>query len=197
MGHTFHSSKAIPSKAYSLNGRSYDFDSNYAGILPLCLQCIHNNYSPGIKNVSFYLRKQCFFAKFTEGEQDIELAVGFRRPMENIFTQNGEVYRTAVLGQFTYDEDNCLVLKLEIAFIETSNCRTIKCFFSSSGLRLMMDELPHMQDIVDQLESMISVNISNDFLTSSMKGVSDLDYAKYRLQKIFVPELFGHLSGEQ
>lgn len=190
-GHTSVSNNILPPQARLINGRSYNLDTNYTGILPLCLQCMHNNYSIGIQNVQFYLQEEQFFIAFTEGEQIIELAVGFQHPIENIFTQNDEVYRTAVSGIFTHNEDNHLVLKLEIAFVETSNCRIIKCFFQKNELHIIMDELPHMQDIVNQLETMISANIANDLLTSSMKGVSDLDYAQYRLRRIFVPELYG------
>ena len=157
--------------------------------MPLCIQCMHNNYTQGIGSIRFEFCEDRLKAIVQEGNNTIEMIIGFGTPEENIFTQNEEYYRTAVLGTFTHDEDQHLVLKLEIAFTETSSCRLIKCFFDDDRIKIILDELPHMQDITEALEQMLGPNTGMAFLSDSMKGISDMDYTQYRLEKVFVPVL--------
>lgn len=170
-------------------GHTWEFDNNMAGIMPLCLQCMHNNYTQGISSLHFESSDGQLKAIIQEGSNSVIINIGFNTPSENIFTQNGEYYRTAVLGRFTHDEDGHPVLKLEIAFTETSSCRLIKCFFDGGRIKIVLDELPHMQDIVNELEEILGPNTGMEFLTDSMKGISDMEYMQYRLRKIFVPVL--------
>ncbi|MGN0204115.1 MAG: serine hydrolase domain-containing protein, partial [Coprococcus sp.] len=179
----------LPLPALQIVGHTWQFKSNIAGIMPLCLQCMHNNYTQGISHIRFDIRDGRLLAIIQEGDNLTEMLIGFGTPAENIFSQNGEDYRTAVLGRFTHDEDNHLVLKLEIAFTETSSCRLIKCFFDEDKIRIILDELPHMQDIVNELEKILGPNTGMEFLTDSMKGISDLEYTQYRMKKIFKPVL--------
>lgn len=179
----------LPLYALKIIGHTWEFDNNIAGIMPLCIQCMHNNYTQGIGSIRFEFCEDRLKAIVQEGNNTIEMIIGFGTPEENIFTQNEEYYRTAVLGTFTHDEDQHLVLKLEIAFTETSSCRLIKCFFDDDRIKIILDELPHMQDITEALEQMLGPNTGMAFLSDSMKGISDMDYTQYRLEKVFVPVL--------
>lgn len=188
-GHPTTAVSALPPETQQLSGRTWHFEANTNGIMPLCIQCMHNSYSSGISSLQFDIRDNHFFMTVHEGQNVSEINIGFHQPVENIFIQNGEYYRISALGMFTRDEDNHLVLKLELAFTETSNCRIIKCFFIDNQLKLVLDELPHMQELVTELEKMVGANIGMEKLTDSMKGITDMDYAQYRMEKIFSPSL--------
>ena len=124
------SNKPTPSRyVKKLDGMSYAFQKKNIGIFPLLLQVVHNNFTEGIQTLSFHYQEEKFWISFVEGAETIDLPVGFEEPARSTVKIHGEGYLVATAGEFAFNEDDILVLKLDIAFLEEAVRRKIKIYF--------------------------------------------------------------------
>lgn len=98
-----------------LDGVHYELDQSSVGLFPLVMQVMHNNMTDGISKIGF--RKGMILC-FQEGEESIELEMGWSKYIENKLTVHGETYLVAVKGELSSDADDNQVLKVEIAYLE-------------------------------------------------------------------------------
>ena len=109
-----------------LDGAHYELDQSSAGLFPLVMQVMHNNMTDGISEISF--RKGMILC-FQEGEESIELEMGWSKYIENKLTVHGETYLVAVKGELSSDADDNQVLKVEIAYLEEAMRRKLYVTF--------------------------------------------------------------------
>ena len=109
-----------------LDGAHYELDQSSAGLFPLVMQVMHNNMTDGISEISF--RKGMILC-FQEGEESIELEMGWSEYIENKLTIHGETYLVAVKGELSSDADDNQVLKVEIAYLEEAMRRKLYVTF--------------------------------------------------------------------
>ena len=105
-----------------LNGVHYELDQSSVGLFPLVMQVMHNNMTDGISKIGF--RKGMILC-FQEGEESIELEMGWSKYIENKLTVHGETYLVAVKGELSSDADDNQVLKVEIAYLEEAMRRKL------------------------------------------------------------------------
>ena len=120
--------------------------------------------------------------RMREGDSDFTVPIGFGSPAYGRFNINGEPYEIGTVGEYTADEDGTAVLKTELSFIETSNTRTIKFFFTEDGVRMVLDEIPGLNLIVEGVSSVIG---------KVGAAIVDVDYSQYKVKKALVPEIKG------
>ena len=109
-----------------LDGVHYELDQSSAGLFPLVMQVMHNNMTDGISEIGF--RKGMILC-FREGEELIELEMGWSEYIENKLTIHGETYLVAVKGELSSDADDNQVLKVEIAYLEEAMRRKLYVTF--------------------------------------------------------------------
>ncbi len=114
------------------------------GLLPLMAQALGNNYTRGVKRVAFD-RDENGRLLLTLEEQDDSfcLPVGLDKAEYSEIKIHDEPYLLGVSGAFAVNEDDVLVLKVELAFVELPNTRTIKfCFLPDGSLETKWLENP-------------------------------------------------------
>ena len=109
-----------------LDGVHYELDQSSVGLFPLVMQVMHNNMTDGISKIGF--RKGMILC-FQEGEESIELEMGWSKYIENKLTVHGETYLVAVKGELSSDADDNQVLKVEIAYLEEAMRRKLYVTF--------------------------------------------------------------------
>ncbi len=180
----------IPETAKEIHGKVYSMEDSSAGILPLIIQCMQNNFAEGINEISFNIEDQGFCISIKEKFNTNKIFVGFGQYLYSDVQFKGENYRVASTGKFTMDEDDNIVLKLSISFIEMSNTRTIKIFFIGDHLVVKMDESPSVLLTMEKFKP--KGNISSGGISKS--SFSDNEYNNFKLSKIATPILNGHIK---
>lgn len=154
----------------AVSGRTYVMEQQNIGIAPLFVQVFHNNMTDGISEISFTYDAGNFCVSFTEGEVIHKLPVGFGRAADGCVDLHGEHYLVATLGEFTRDENDIPVLKLEITFIEECVKRKAHIFFhEDNGIEIRWNETPGKKMILAGLNS-ITEELSGNFLYNSLLG---------------------------
>ena len=154
----------------AVSGRTYVMEQQNIGIAPLFVQVFHNNMTDGISEISFTYDAGNFYVSFTEGEVIHKLPVGFGRAADGCVDLHGEHYLVATLGEFTRDENDIPVLKLEITFIEECVKRKAHIFFHEDDeIEIRWNETPGKKMILAGLNS-ITEELSGNFLYNSLLG---------------------------
>ena len=127
----------------SLDGSTYRCSQGQAGLLPLMMQVVHNNYTRGIRSVGFARKGREFLLTVREGEAMHVLPVGFTRGRHVPIFMNGEEYLAGVKGRFGFNEEGIPVLTLVISFIEDAAERRLRIVFPNrEHIRLEWSETP-------------------------------------------------------
>lgn len=175
-----------------LKDRSYEMEDSGIGVLPLFLQVFHNNYSKGIKKISFFQKGTQFVMELFEGEERYAIPIGFTSPLYHDISINEEVYTIGTVGEFTRDEDENMVLKAEIFFIETTSSRRVKLFFQNDMLVTKWDEKPGRELIIKGLDSLRDGN-SKTSIMNLLIGKTGNETLMNKLKQVIEPKLVGQL----
>ena len=109
-----------------LDGTCYKMKQASVGLFPLVMQVMHNNMTDGISKITFRKKRtKELLLCFQEGEESVELEMGWNQYIENKLSIHGETYLTAVKGEIAFDADDNLVLKVEIVYLEEAMRRKI------------------------------------------------------------------------
>ncbi len=139
--------------ALRLCDRHYATPIETVGLIPMYMQCIHNNYSKRISKMSFLNLNDKFHLEVTEAEETNTIPVGFEEPEYSIIHENGEEFNVAVTGTMDVNEDRETILKIAIHFIETVNVRIIKFRFTNRFTYVKFYETPSVEMILDSIDS--------------------------------------------
>ena len=117
-----------------MDGTCYEMEQASVGLFPLVMQVMHNNMTDGISKIIFHKKRTGelqpnLILCFQEGEESIELEMGWKQYIENELTIHGETYLTAVKGEISSDADDNLVLKVEIVYLEEAMRRKLYVTF--------------------------------------------------------------------
>lgn len=182
---------SLPSETEKILDKTYVFPPNRAGLLPFVIQCMDGNYTHGIESISFsHLNDQAILLSWKEGGIDNSFPLSFDSSYFQTSIQIGEeFFEIAASGCFSSDEDDHLVLKIRLCFLENSNLREIKIFFlENDQIRIQLRESP---EIVFELEKVIEkTGLLNrlSFLNHS-KG-----YTRFLVHSLGWPEATGSLD---
>lgn len=122
-----------------------------AGLLPLIIQALQNNYTTGIHKFSFTYDSDgeppVLYWNVSECGQEKSIPIGFHAPEYTTIDFNGERYLAGVRGRFTrvsalnYQEvggdlpegDAYDALDVRISYIEMANTRMVRFIFTNDG----------------------------------------------------------------
>ncbi len=172
----------IPDGARPALAKSYAFEKNRAGLLPLILGCMEDSYTKGVSRAAFEQSGDALTLVWTEGGVEYRIPIGFDAARECSLNIGGNVWAVGALGRFTTDEDDQIVLKLSLCYLESSSTRLLKFIFSDDGrLTLKCDETPGlllaMQSMADTVRN----------LPAGADWFKDLDYMQYLIRRVCVP----------
>lgn len=173
-------------QALRLDGRGYHFPGHTVGLLPVFIQCVHNNYSQGLSRIRFYRDGDEIVMITTEGEDTNKIPLGFSETKYCEIRENGEVFLAAVDASMIRNEDDVPVLKIVISLIETANVRIIKLFFEHDRVRAHFLETPGVEMLLNGISSAIA-GLGSERIMDGAKNVIDSEYVENRLKRAFEP----------
>ncbi|SFR80406.1 serine hydrolase domain-containing protein [Anaeromicropila populeti] len=181
-----------------LEGRTPDLDEEYwkfianrvftiettgIHVFPLFLQVLQNNFARGLKEISFLNKKFQKYMILTEQGRVLEIPIDFKKYCYCQIEMNGEIYEAATACRFVKNEDDVLVLKVMVSFLETSNSRVFKFFFEKDKVLIRCDEIPKISSIMEGISMIVNNNRSGKF-----DSIANSDFVQYKLIKIIEPE---------
>lgn len=158
------------------------------GVMPLVLQVERNNYTKGLRELSFKLNEGRFYVVYKEADAIHRLPVGFGKPLLCNMSFRGDVFRVSTKGEFAVNEDGIDVLKLNIAFVETPCTVNIKIFFDRDEITLLQKEIPGEAFCRDFAKSIKKAFEDIKVVGGAALLVED-DYLDYKIEKTFSPKI--------
>ena len=138
-----HYSPITPDEFFRVvGGSTFVMDKGYIGIFPLICQVMHNNFSDGIREISFSQIGSDRYLILTEGRQVMRLKLGFDHAEISDILLHGEPYTVGVTARITLDELGRITLLAEAAFLEEACSRQLYIFFDGDRIELKADETP-------------------------------------------------------
>lgn len=187
---------AVKDFCKKLSGRSYNIkeeDACAVGVLPLFVQAIQNNYTQGMKSISFTLSEKDFYMTVSEADEKYRLPLGFDKARYTTLSFHGEPQKVGIFAKLTKDEDDVTVLKIRISFLEIANARILKLFFHSDKIIVKCSENPgraYLDDAWDMLRSEVKAGMLVDTLIAK----ADTDFIKYKIKNALEPEIIAYLK---
>lgn len=177
-----------------LDGKDFTLNVQQAGIFPLIMQVFHNNFTDGIRRIGFRVEEQKNWLLLWEGDELLKMEIGFRTAAVSGISVHGESYRVAVRGEFAKNEEECLVLKLDVAFLEEAARRSIKCIFARDDrIKVCFDEKPGKDLIMEGLEGILKTASDKMFLKNLME-FGGISLPELLVENTIQPEIEGRLT---
>lgn len=174
----------------SLNGKEYGIERPGGSVLPLFLQCIHNNYTGGIERLAFAYRDGHLYLTVTEQSNSNTIPIGFLKAVRTRIRINGERYLISCTGKLREDEDGIPMLIVRLYFLEEANVRTIKISFRGSRITVMLLERPGRKMILDGVGTVLS---GVKGLVGTVTNVLDSEYIEYKIRNTIDVALEGRI----
>jgi hypothetical protein len=170
-----------------------EVESAAVGLLPLFTQVIQNNYTKGLKSLSFEKCSGEFFLTVAESDETFRLPVGFDAPKLADLSFHGEPYRVGITGRFTTDENNTLVLVVRVSFLEIANSRHLKIYFHDDTIVTRWTETPGKAYIFDALD-LIGNGAKTYRFIKSLLFRTDPDFTRFKISSVLEPEIVARLD---
>lgn len=190
-----------------LDGTCYEMEQASVGLFPLVMQVMHNNMTDGISKINFYKRRtkelqQTLILCFQEGEESIELEMGWNQYIENKLSIHGETYLVAVKGELSSDVDDNPVLKVEIVYLEEAMRRKLYVTFvkDTSASKLITPEYieikwyesPGKALIMEGMES-ITTEVTKHPIYSRIRENGSIDLLHRLMEQTIEPVIKGRI----
>ena len=189
----FKRKKRLPTECDIIDKQKYnanDLDAPTCGLMPMFMQAVTGRYTKGIQSVRFEKEADHFYFYYTEKECEYKIEVGFNEYAKNDLVISEEPYTVFCKGRFAYNEDNLLVLIMKLDFASLPSTRHIRIYFGSTP-KLYQYETPGG----DYVSSLV-LDYKKDFesqsegkLLSAAIGKIDNEYLKYKIARIFSPDI--------
>ena len=133
----------LPEEARSLIGRHCDLSENNVGLLPLFTCILQNNFSAGIRSLSFLAEGNDLVLDVEEGAFHHRLPIGFYEPRVTEIDEHGEKFLVSLSGEFAENEDGTPLLKLALGYPELAGERRLKLYYTDeNAVTLTVEETP-------------------------------------------------------
>ena len=183
-----YSSKNLYPQELKYNNNLYKVSKNNASILPIILQCTHNNFNEGINKILLSFSKSSCTINISEGNTVYSISAGKHNEyLYNTLNFNGEYYKVASTSMWSINENDEDILKIFISFIETPNTRILTFIFSENNIIIKLSETPN------PIDSIYKVFQFNKII--KLRNASNLseNMLNERFSKIIFSSLYGTL----
>lgn len=182
-----------------LDGTCYKMKQASVGLFPLVMQVMHNNMTDGISKITFRKKRtKELLLCFQEGEESVELEMGWNQYIENKLSIHGETYLTAVKGEIAFDADDNLVLKVEIVYLEEAMRRKIYITLAEETqippeyIEIKWFESPGKTLIMEGMES-ITTEVTKSPIYSCIRENGGIDLLHRLIEQTIEPVIKGEL----
>ena len=181
----------IPDALIQIEGKTFRFEKNTAGLLPLVLQAIHTNFTPGISSVRLSFAGGHLTFTVTEGQNTNIFTAGLdKTPLYSRLTFAGETYIVAAIAQLGKTASGRDQITIQITFVETPCTRVLRCIIQDHSLLIRMDEIPSAHDVMTGLGQMMNNGhpLHDKMISAFAHNTQD------RLHKVLLPRIIGHME---
>lgn len=181
----------IPERARIFLNRTFivqDEKAVSAGLLPLALQALHNNYTTGVESIGISVKGENPELIYRENDALYRFPVGLGRPVVTQLAFRGNVFETAVSGRFTHDEEERPVFYIRMEFIETPCVRILKLVLDGSRLLLRQTETPGVPYVSGKLCEAAQSALYRPLLLVAAGGTEE-DFLRYKTLQVLSPEV--------
>ncbi len=175
----------MPEDVRQLYGKACVVEENNASLIPLFIQTMQNNFSKGITRFQFQHVADGLQLYLEEHEMVFEIPIGFKRPKYTVMNVHGEKYQISAWGRISKTEDDIPVLDLQICFLETTNCRTLRFYFNKDSIHVKFREYPEPDKILDQVLSVLHFALP----ASGLETIKNTELVKNKILQMVEPEL--------
>lgn len=175
-------------KEYEFISNRYSLKSNNVGIMPLFIQCLHNNYENGINEMAFEMQEDILIMKVSTSKEVHEIPLGINRYVYSQYVLNEEIYEIASKCNIVDAYMGIIVMDIKIVFVETTNTRTIRCVFRNDSVKLEFNELPEIGKIIDGVSDMMNIPI-RDINVNPLTALNEIEFTKYKIENVLNPKI--------
>ncbi len=176
-------------QSLALNGLSFQMNrENSLGLFPVILQAVQNNYSSGLKGISFKVLNKTLNLVYEEAGCSYTIPVGFKEPLVSNQLFFGEPYLINCIGRFSTNEDLKQVLVIDINLLETPCTKRLKFQFDDDFCVLCQSENPG-KPLLDLTLNSFKSNIPQIPILAPLFDKFDEDLAGYKVERLFSPKV--------
>ena len=190
----------IYDKLEPLLKREYEANDENApsfGLMPVILQTTQNNYTKGIKGISFKIDKsnERIEIKFIENGGEYVLLAGLARGEKTELCFGGEKFTVCSFARLAEDEDGVPVLVVRADFTETPCSRVFKFFFYEDGMVCKAREEPGAEFIIKTAGDFVAEAFSGTVVSKLAEKI-DMGYVSYKIEKLLAPKISFSLKSD-
>lgn len=175
----------IPDNVEDISFSRYYVDANDASVVPLFVQTMQNNFSQGITKFQFQKKDGMIVLLIEEHELKWEIPIGFKRAKYSVLDLHGEFYDIAAWGVLKKTEEDVPVLKLQISFLETTNCRNMRFYFYKDSALIKLNEIPDPDALLDQVIPFLKFALP----ANGIETIKNTELVKGKVAKMVEPEV--------
>ena len=168
----------------------YAFSDNNAGLLPVFVSVMQNNFGGGIERITVSRVGDSLLLECTEGGIRRKIEVGMYGHKTSSVTYGGESYIVNALGEANRDEDGKAVFKIELVFPELPNTRLLKFTLDGERITLTMSETPDHK-IVEGYVGLLLDGARASFALGMLERKLGEEFLYRKLSELFYPALRG------
>ncbi len=168
---------SLPLALEKLLGQTFLFERNNAGLIPLFVSVMQNNFGEGLRSFSLDRAGSDFYLSLYEGETLYRIPIGFDGYREHVLSMRGEEYliRTAAEALPAVSPRE-VALKIEMLFPELPMARRLTFRFSGGEGVLKVGEVPGTELVGRFVENTMTTKPNSgalfDFIEPYLKGES-------------------------
>lgn len=179
---------ALPKECKKIAGLKYNImpDQPIISLMPSFFQIVQNCYGSGINKLQFEVENNKLYLHLKSQNESFKLPIGMGKSENIDLKLCGGNYKVALMGSFATDEDQNLVLKLTIDYLELPFSISAKLFFAEDELVVKIIEIPSSEFILSALVEIKNTLQNRPIIGAALKKV-DSDYLRYLSDRAFSP----------
>lgn len=179
-------------KGWSRMLTTYRFCENNAALLPFFVRVMQNNYTDGIREVTFTREGERLFFTSHEGRGSFRIEIGLYGYAQTILDINGERYIVRAMGQMLNEGEGEPSFLLEILFPELPNTRIIRFSFpEEGGVCMHLNETPDHHIAERYFADFAQKNSAKAFLFEMFEKRFGDRFFYQKMVRLFDPVLIG------
>lgn len=175
----------LPEHIDNISFSVYRAEENDIGIMPMFMQVLQNNYAKGITKFQFKKASGTLTLFWEEADQKCSIPIGFKQPKYSMLHFCEECHRIAAWGSLKRNEDDIPVLKLQVSFLETTNCRNMSFYFYKDHVLLKVKEIPDPNKVIDKVIPFLAFPLPS----GSIGAIKNTDLVQGKITHMMEPEV--------
>ena len=182
----------LPPGMEAFCGTTWRFERNSAGLLPIIVQVMNNNFTTGVQSLRLDMDGDGLLLSWATARGKARLPIGFHTPRHSRLRTGKESFLIACRARLRPNEDGRPVLILDICLLEHSSFRQLKLSLQSGGkLYLRLDEQPEFSIALENIMAQGEATGAAPQGQGLAGLLRNIDYLNYRIDQFSAPQLMG------